>query len=150
AVPGHVRSNLAVGGIGQDGAIRIRNDQGTTQVAVNLVGWFAPDSGARYVSLPQPVKVLDTRRGTGAPAGPIGQGGVDIVQIGDVGGIPHNATAPVLAATGGGDGYTLLSVGPTERGWSGLADVDGIEVGGMVSGAVVPRLGPSGRLRLRN
>jgi len=150
AVPDHVRANLVLTAIGQDGTIGVRNDNGRTHVAVDIVGWFAPGSGARYVALPRTGTVLNTRTGTGAQPGPIGPADTATLQVSDVAGVPHNATAVALAASGGGDRDTWLSAGPDERGWSGLPSVDGIDKATTVAGPVVARLGPTGRVRIRN
>ena len=145
-----VRSNLALTGIGDDGGIRIRNQSGTAQVSVDLVGWFAAGSGARYVPLRFATKILDTRTGTGGQLGPVAQGGTASVSVSDVAGVPHSVTAPVLAVTGQSDGATSLSLGPAERGWSGLAGIAGIDSGATVAGASVPRSGGSGKVKIRN
>lgn len=86
AARGTTRANLAVVGIGADGGVRIRNAYGSTNVVVDVQGWFAPGAGGRYVPLPVPRRVTDTRTdgggalaagatrswsfaGTGVPAG---------------------------------------------------------------------------------
>ncbi|TCO62276.1 fibronectin type III domain protein [Actinocrispum wychmicini] len=58
--PGAIRANLAVVGIGADGAIRVRNSQGSTHVVVDVQGWFSPRSNSRYAAT-SPRRVLDTR-----------------------------------------------------------------------------------------
>ncbi|MFI6076922.1 ricin-type beta-trefoil lectin domain protein [Actinoplanes sp. NPDC051343] len=148
--PNGVRSNLAVTGIGDDGAIRIHNQTGTAAVTVDLLGWFAPGSGAKYVPLARATKVLDTRTGTGGPIGPIGQAANVPLSVSDVAGVPRNITAPVLAVAAGGDGNSSLSAGPAERGWSGLADVQGLQPQSTVAETIVPRAGDSGTIRIRN
>ncbi|GIJ54943.1 ricin-type beta-trefoil lectin domain protein [Virgisporangium aurantiacum] len=150
SAPYRVRNNLVVTAIGEDGAVRIRNDRGTVQVAVDLVGWFAPGSGARYVPLPRAVKVLDTGTGTGVPQQPLGSGGAVRTQVTDVAGIPRGAGAVVVSLTGTGDGWTSLSAGPAELGWSGLPTVDGLRSGATQTGTAVVRLGRTGQLRVRN
>jgi hypothetical protein len=151
AMANRVRSDLALTGIGQaNGSIWVRNDAGPTQVTVDVLGWFADGAGARYVPLPQSVPVLDTSTGNGAPRGTVAQGGTVSLQASNVAGVPQNATAAVLTLNGSGDGATSLSVGPQGRGWSGLASIDGIEAGRPVAGTVVPRLGPTGQIRIRN
>lgn len=46
-----------------------------------------------------PVRILDTRDGTGAPTGPLAAGATIDVQVAGVGGIPANATGVVLNTT---------------------------------------------------
>lgn len=143
------RSVLSLTGIGDDGAIRVRNSTGLAHVVVDLLGWFAPGAGAKYVPLPRATKVLDSRTGTGVPAGKLGQGDVVPLSVGDVAGVPRNVTAPVLALTGTAAGSGSLSLHAAERGSSGLTDVDGLTPGRSVSGGAIPRTGTGGQLELR-
>ena len=41
-------ANLAIDPLGADGDIAVHNDQGTTHVVVDVVGWFVEDDGAAY------------------------------------------------------------------------------------------------------
>ncbi|WP_285685380.1 ricin-type beta-trefoil lectin domain protein [Actinoplanes sp. NBRC 103695] len=145
-----VRNTVTVSAIGDDGAVRIRNDRGTVRVAVEVVGWYAAGDGSRYVALPRPARLLDTRTGTGAPQRPLGTSDTALVQVSDVAAIPRGATAAVVSLTGAGDGWTSLSAGPAESGWSGRSAVDGIAAGATQTGVTVARLGRTGRLRIRN
>ena len=58
---GAVRANLAVVGIGGDGAIRVRNAFGSTHVLVDVQGWFGPSEHGRYVPTAAPMRLFDTR-----------------------------------------------------------------------------------------
>ncbi|GIF24588.1 hypothetical protein BJ973_008067 [Actinoplanes tereljensis] len=147
--PNSNRSNVVLTGIGDDGAIRIRNSAGTVAATVDVLGWFAPGSGAKFVPLPRATKVLDTRTGTGTAVGKVGQNGVVPLSVGDVAGVPRNVAAPVLTLTGLADGVGALSLKPAERGSSGLTDVDGLEAAKAVEGLVIPRTGGSGTLKIR-
>ncbi len=64
SLPGDQQTKLTVVPIGDDGAIRIRGRGGEQHVAVDLVGWFAPGAGAKYVPLRYSERVYDTQRGT--------------------------------------------------------------------------------------
>ena len=59
--------NLAIVPLGPDGAIALYNDQGSTHVVVDVVGWFVEFGGADYYP-------VHTRRAAGS--GPIGAGRV--------------------------------------------------------------------------
>jgi hypothetical protein len=67
------------------------------QVIVDVFGSFGP-SGASFLPL-DPVRLLDTRSGIGAPAGAVTAGADVAVQITGRGGVPHGATAVVLNLT---------------------------------------------------
>ncbi|WIX76917.1 hypothetical protein QRX50_36675 [Amycolatopsis carbonis] len=71
---GQKRSNVAIVRIGDDGKIRLRNSAGLTHVAVDLLGWFAPGNGAKYVPTLGAARVLDTRAGSGVPRASVGRG----------------------------------------------------------------------------
>ncbi|MEV6303418.1 ricin-type beta-trefoil lectin domain protein [Actinoplanes sp. NPDC051861] len=144
------RSNLALTGIGDDGAIRIRNQYGRTAVTVDLLGWFAAGTGARYVPLTRAAKILDTRSGTGVPVGAVGHEGIASLSVSDVAGVPRDVTAPVLSVAGSADGTGGLSFSPPERGFSGTVDLRGLQSQLTVSGLTVPRSGPTGKIRIRN
>ncbi len=53
----------------------------------------------KYVPLVRPVRILDTRDGTGGALGPLGPDAARDIQVGGVGGVPENATAVVMNVT---------------------------------------------------
>lgn len=66
--PGQTVSNSAIVPLGADGSIQVRNASGTTDVTVDLQGYFTTTGpGAGYS--PLSTRVLDTRSGAGAPGG---------------------------------------------------------------------------------
>ncbi|TCO59426.1 hypothetical protein [Actinocrispum wychmicini] len=67
---GAVRANLAVVGVGADGAIRVRNAQGSLDVVVDVQGWFSPQATVRYVPLAAPLRILDSRADGNGRFGP--------------------------------------------------------------------------------
>jgi hypothetical protein len=61
-------ANLVVTGIGSDGAVRLYSDRGQVDLIVDVLGWFAADSGFVPAT---PRRVLDTRAATcGVRLGP--------------------------------------------------------------------------------
>lgn len=71
-VRGQVKANLAIVPVGSDGAIRVFNEQGSTDVIVDVVGYLvrgASDTsrGGRIVPLQNPFRAVDTRP---VPLGP--------------------------------------------------------------------------------
>jgi len=97
---GAIRANLAVVGIGGDGAIRLRGFGGSMDVVADVQGWFGPSEGGRYVPLAAPNRVMDTRTAVGpiAPTGtlPVSFAGTDV---------PAEGRVSVL--------FTLTGVDPT-------------------------------------
>lgn len=96
---GETIANLVVMPLGTGGAISLADAVGATDVIVDVVGYFDPNSGATFHAL-APVRVLDDRVGTGA-SGPWGPGTTRAVAVGGVGTVPSGATAIVgnLTAT---------------------------------------------------
>ena len=112
--PGAATPNLVVMGLGADGCIDVHNDVGTSDCIVDVFGYFRAGSTAdRYRSL-SPRRLLDTRDGTGAPAGKRGRGHRLEFQVTDRHGVPTtDVSAVVLNVTvvnPGSEGY--LTVGP--------------------------------------
>ncbi|MCT2585487.1 fibronectin type III domain-containing protein [Actinophytocola gossypii] len=109
---GETRANLAVVGIGGDGAIRIRNSAGHVHVLADVQGWFAPGSGGRYVALPAPERVLDTRQ----DGGPLDGRTTRTVSFADAG-VPADDRVAVLFGLTGvrASNDTYLTAWPSGR-----------------------------------
>ncbi|WP_409493520.1 ricin-type beta-trefoil lectin domain protein [Amycolatopsis sp. cmx-11-12] len=144
------RSNLAIVGIAENGTIKLRNESGEVNVLVDVVGWFAPGQGAKYVALTTPARIADTGTGTGVPGRPIGAGDTASVQVGGLAGVSSSASAAVLTVTGAEDRVgTELSVAPTELGHTPVTNVS-VGQRESAAGSVFAPLGASGRLGIRN
>lgn len=148
--PNEDRANLAIVGIGSDGAIRIHNAGGQVNVIVDIVGWFAPGIGSRFAVLPQPVRVLDSRTGTGLRHSPLTPGEITNLQVGGLTGVPYNATGALLNATGiAPTANSFLSVWSADAPYPGLSS-DNVMAGDVTANAVLPSLGSSGQVAIRN
>jgi len=104
---GETIPNLVVAGLSSAGQASIYNNQGTTDVVVDVEGYVATPSAAPSagrVTAVVPSRVLDTRN-TGTP---VGQGQQIDVQITGAGGVPGAAAAAVLNVT---------ATGPTAAGY---------------------------------
>jgi hypothetical protein len=65
----------------------------TAHVIFDVTGYFLPDtSGATYVPL-TPTRILDSRDGTGGPAGALGSHSARTFNVAGVGGVPGSAIA---------------------------------------------------------
>lgn len=103
--PGQTVANLVIVPVGSGGEIDFYNDAGSTDLVVDLEGYFAPEPtgstlGA-YLAL-TPARIADTRVGSGYPdAGtPLGPGASLAVQVAGVGGVPATGvSAAVLNIT---------------------------------------------------
>jgi hypothetical protein len=96
---GETIPNMVIVPVGSDGKVDFFNNMGTTQLVVDLAGYYTAGSGSAYFAS-GPVRVLDTRIGTGGFTGPIGQGGVLSLPVEGVAGVPASGvTAVVLNVT---------------------------------------------------
>ena len=71
-VPGLTVANLVLAKVGAGGKVSLFNSAGSTHLVADVVGYFSA-SGGRFVPV-TPKRLVDTRDGTGAARGPIGQG----------------------------------------------------------------------------
>jgi len=92
---GTIRANLAVVGIGGDGAIRVRNAFGNTHVLVDVQGWFGPSAHGQYVPTAAPMRLFDTRSSGGA----LGQGQSRTMSLDGAGQPDEVRTATVFGLT---------------------------------------------------
>ncbi|KAA2258750.1 DUF1080 domain-containing protein [Solihabitans fulvus] len=146
------RSNMVIVPIAPDGTIKISNTAGvgSTQVIVDVVGWFSQGSGARYVALPEASRIVDTATGTGLRNTPLGQGEIGAFQVGGLAGVSRSATTAVLTVTGTEDTQgTELTINSTEVGWSPVTNI-GIGKNESEAGTVFAPLGASGQVDIRN
>ncbi len=88
-------ANLAEVALGSGGALTLSNAVGATQVVLDVVGYYAPNSAAGSVFTGiTPVRVLDTRAGT-----PVAASSPRAVPVAGVDGIPATATAVAVEVT---------------------------------------------------
>jgi hypothetical protein len=89
--------NRAVVALGTAGQVSIYNISGSTDVIVDVNGYFTDStaSGAVHFSL-TPARILDTRIGTGGISSPIGPNGTMVVTVAGRGSVPlmSNVDAP--------------------------------------------------------
>jgi hypothetical protein len=113
-VAGQTVPNRVIVPVGTGGQVTIANEFGSTDVVVDVGGWFtdasnASATGARYVAL-APTRICDTRaesdlvsanqcNGNGTTTGTLGQGGTAIVQVTGLAGVPAYAVAVVANTT---------------------------------------------------
>ncbi|HEY1280392.1 MAG TPA: hypothetical protein VGF22_12025, partial [Acidimicrobiales bacterium] len=72
-----------------------------TNVVADVQGYFSPGPGVDFTAT-EPVRVLDTRDGTGVAghhAGPLGRGGVFVLHVAGANGVPDDARAVLLNVT---------------------------------------------------
>jgi len=99
--PGEDIPNLVAVGVGSGGQVSIYNNAGSVGVVADVVGWYSDTTvaGGARLNPVTPARILDTRNGTGAPIGPLGQGQALTLQVTGHGGVGTNAIAVVLNVT---------------------------------------------------
>lgn len=108
--------------------------------------------GSRYTAL-EPVRILDTREGVGAPQARVAEGGVVDVLVAGRHGVPADARAVVLNVTGvGPSAATDVRVYPTPVVLSPVPEVSSLNLtaGATRANLVTVPIGNDGRVRLRN
>lgn len=151
-VPGQTVTNVTVVPVGPDGSVNVFNAFGTTHLILDVVGWFGTDgtSGSRFTPL-GPVRVVDSRIGTGGPVAPLGPGMTRTVPVAGRGGVPPTgATAVALNVTAAGPtmpSYLTIHPSGTVR---PLASNLVLAPGAAVANLAVAPLGPDGAIDVFN
>lgn len=113
-VQGVDQPNLVTVTLGRDGKVSLATDGTAAHLIADVAGYYSKGGATAFVPL-TPVRVMDTRNGTGGvPAARVSAGGwVDLV-VTDRNGVPADANAVVLNVTGvAPDGRTNVRVYPT-------------------------------------
>ena len=94
-------ANFAIVPIGTNGGIAFYNSSGgSVQLLGDVTGYFTSDPSATGVTSytpVNPVRVLDTRDGNGAPEAPLAAGTTLAVQVGGVDGIPSGISSVAIS-----------------------------------------------------
>jgi len=150
---GQTRANLVTVAVGDQGAVRLRNQSGTVHLLADLAGYYLPQAVATFFPL-EPSRVLDTRSGIGSsPGTKLGPDGTLDLQVAGTRDVPATARAVVLSVTAvGATRSTDVRVYPRRIGSSAVPTISNINVtpGGPVPNLVIVRVGDDGLLRLRN
>jgi hypothetical protein len=95
--PGQTVPNLVMAKVGGNGQVSIYNQSGTVQVVADVEGYYddGTGGGGRYHPV-TPVRVLDTRSGTGVAVGVVGAGQVLHLQVAGNNGVPLGTAAAVV------------------------------------------------------
>jgi hypothetical protein len=148
-VTGQTVPNLVFATVGDDGKIKIFNKAGSTHIVADVLGCFSDDAPGRFVAL-TPSRALDTRDGTGATAGQIGQSPLRVKLIGR-NGIPDDGVSAVLlnvtAVRPSADTY--LTVFPSGQQRPLAANLNAV-AGQIVPNMVIGRLGDDGSVAIFN
>jgi outer membrane protein assembly factor BamB len=150
--------NRAAVMLGTGGKVSIYNPSGSVHVILDVNGWFtdATAGGTGSVFTPvTPIRILDTRNGTGGVSVQVGANQSIAVQIAGIGGVPTMAsTIPPKAVV-----VNVTAVGPTSAGyltaWPDAVTRPGTSDLNFVGGQTVPNLvvvqvGTTGKIDVYN
>ncbi|MGA1344420.1 MAG: hypothetical protein ACO35E_00420 [Ilumatobacteraceae bacterium] len=135
--------NLVVVGTGEGGRVSVYHFGGSTDVLVDVTGWFAPDGGFR--PLTSPTRLMDTRRGTcGVRLLPGEIRNLRVTERQDVGAVALNVTAV------GATAQSFVTVWP-----AGSSRPDASTLNTVASGPATPNfisvgVGDAGEISLYN
>ncbi len=146
--------NATIARVGSNGLVNLFNNAGNVHLIVDVVGWFA--ECGRFTSI-VPTRALDTRSGTGAPAGLVGAGGsisVRVLNIPGTGGTPGvpalNVKAVVLNVTATeSTSPSFITVWPSGE-TRPVASSLNTEPGQDVPNLVIAKVGGDGQINLFN
>ncbi|MBB2923644.1 S8 family serine peptidase [Cellulomonas cellasea] len=139
--------------LGLDQAVELLTAATTTNLVVDLAGYYAPEGATAYTSS-APVRVLDTRTGVGGlPREPVRSGRWVELQVAGVNGVPADAAAVVLNVTGTQvAGRTHVRVYPAPAASEDQTPLFvsnlNLEPGRDQANLVTVRVGDGGRIRL--
>ncbi len=146
--PGDTVPNLVICKIGDGGKITIDGRGAAMHAVGDVFGYFGAD-GERLRAMP-PRRVLDTRDGTGAAAGPVTPKRSLKLALAGRDGIPSGATAVVLnVAVTNVAARSYLSVWPYGEDHPGTANLN-LVPGRNIANLVACRLGEGGALSIAN
>jgi hypothetical protein len=152
--PNQLIASFAIVPVGTDGKIDLYNGSaGTAQLLGDVTGYFTSDPSApglqSYMPV-NPVRILDTRNGTGSPKAKLAGGTTLALQVAGANGIPAGITALVI---------NLTAVDETDSGWLATwadgstqpSPWSGVQFGtsAIADLAIVP-VGPDGKIDIRS
>ncbi|NUS11866.1 MAG: PKD domain-containing protein, partial [Streptomyces sp.] len=115
---GQISPNLVTVPVSKDGYVDLYNSFGSVDLVADVQGYYydaLPDSWVNVMSNTapvDPVRVLDTRNGTGARKGIVGPGGSLTITLPGAGGLATQSALLHVTATGGtGNGVVTVACG---------------------------------------
>ena len=150
------KANLVEVALGRSGQISIYNQGGTTQLVVDVEGWYdasQPSSGAGLYNPLTPSRIADTRPGSGEPyqGSTLGAGQSLTIQVAGRGGVPISGAEAVVMNVTATDATqaSYLTVYPAGESQP-LASNLNFFTGETLANQVVAPLGASGAVTIYN
>jgi hypothetical protein len=136
--------------VGADGKVDFYNDTGSVNLVADLAGYYSSGSGSSFAAA-GPVRMLDTRNGTGGYSAPVGAGKTISLQVAGVDGVPASGvTAVVLNVTAvGATANSFVIVYPDGQARPGTSNLD-FAKGQTIANLVVVPVGADGKVDFYN
>jgi len=148
---GETIPNLVTVAVGSDGKVDLYNSAGGVNLVADLQGYYTASGGSGLVSA-APLRVLDTRVGTGSAKAPVGAGKYIALKVTGQDGVPASGvTAVVLNVTATGPaagGY--VSVYPDGQARPASGSNLNFTKGETIPNLVIARVGSDGKVDLYN
>lgn len=147
---GQTVPNLVVAPLGDDGTVSLYTTA-TAHLLADVAGYVVAGDASATGTLGRvaPARVLDTRSGTGAPAGPLGAATAVSLQVAGVAGVPALGVSSVVlnvtATQPSGSGWVTVHASGSPR---PNASSLNLTAGQTVPNLVVAPVGPDGRVVL--
>lgn len=90
----------------------VQNRYASTDAMIDIVGYFSPSASARFVILPNPTRIADTRTGNGGRHAPMTANATFTLDAGGLYGVPYNVTGLWIGLTAIASGNGYLSIYP--------------------------------------
>lgn len=142
-MPYQVVANRAFVPLSSDGRLSVFNANGATDVFIDVTGWMTGASGAGtagFYTGVTPVRVLDSRDGTGGLAVPLGQGATAPLTVFGLPGLPTSGISLVVLSVTAtqATASSYVAVSPTPSGPPGTSDLNFIPYTTVANLVVVP------------
>jgi hypothetical protein len=156
--PGQTEANRVIVAVGTGGTVSVYNFMGTTDVVVDVDGWYS-STGYQYNPL-SPTRICDTRLGASqnqCSGQTLGPGSTIQVRVGQVAGVPSSAHAAGIVATAtdttAWSYYTIWPTGQpqplaSDLNWSAGATVANLDLVALGSGGSVSVFNSAGQADL--
>ena len=140
--------NLVITKLGTGGKVTLFNRFGSVDFLADVVGYYRAD--ATYVPL-TPDRILDTRRGVGAPAGTVGTNGEIALGVLGVGGVPTSGVRAVVMNVTGTEASSasFITVWPNGETRPTASSIN-LVPGKNIPNLVVAKVGSGGSVKLFN
>jgi hypothetical protein len=144
-------ANLVTVPVGTDGTVDFFNgsSKGSTQVLADIAGYYTASSASSYAAI-APTRVLDTRKGQGAPKAQIQSDASIDVKVAGANGIPATATAVAVNLTAvDATKNGLITAYPTGQSRPGVSNVNYPASVATANMAIIP-IGTGGQITFFN